>query len=111
MRRTFQGFLVAALLLGGGVAAAGKVRQIDMTVTSDGFQPAEVKVKKGEKVRLVITRKTNRTCAKQVVIKPLGIEKALPLDQPVTVEITPTRAGQLRYACSMDHIAGVILVE
>jgi plastocyanin domain-containing protein len=40
---------------------------------------------KDRPVTLVITRETGRTCAKEIVIKDHGIEKALPLGQPVTV--------------------------
>jgi plastocyanin domain-containing protein len=86
-------------------------RQVEVTVTSDGFQPAEIKTRAGEPLRLVITRKTDRTCAKEVVIKDLGVHEPLPLNQAVTVDITPRKDGQLRYGCAMDMITGVILVE
>ena len=85
--------------------------EVQITVTSEGFQPAEIKTKAGEPLRLVITRKTDRTCAKEVVIKDLGVNKPLPLNEAVAIEITPKKNGQLRYACSMDMIAGVIVVE
>src|SRR6266568_1906422 len=65
----------------------------------------------GVPLRLVITRKTDRTCAKEVVIKDLGIDRPLPLDQPVTVDITPKKTGQLRYACGMDMVSGAIVVQ
>jgi plastocyanin len=84
---------------------------IEVAVTGDGFVPARIKVQKGQKVRLVVTRKTDRTCATEIVIKDQGINKKLPLNQPVTVEFTPSKSGQIRYACAMDMIAGVIVVE
>jgi plastocyanin domain-containing protein len=34
-----------------------------------------------------------------------------PLDKPVTVQFTPSKSGQLRCACGMDMISGVIVVE
>ncbi|HEX9244423.1 MAG TPA: hypothetical protein VF875_18440, partial [Anaeromyxobacter sp.] len=37
------------------------VRTVEMQVTEDGFVPAKIKAGKGEKLRLVITRKTDRT--------------------------------------------------
>ena len=86
-------------------------RTIEITVTSDGFTPADLNVKAGETVRLVVTRKTERTCAKEIVIRDLGVNQPLPLDKPVTIEIVPKKAGKLRYACAMDMIAGVIVVE
>jgi plastocyanin domain-containing protein len=82
-----------------------------MEVTGEGFVPALVKVKAGQPVKLVVTRKTDRTCATEIVIKEFGINKPLPLNQPVEITFTPIKAGKLRYACAMDMIAGVIIVE
>jgi plastocyanin len=86
------------------------VRVVEMAVTDDGFEPSKVKAKKGEKVRFVITRKTDSTCAKEIVIKAHGIDQPLPLNEPVTVEFTPTKSGEIRYACGMDHISGVVFI-
>lgn len=91
------------------MAAPGKV--IEVSVTGEGFVPASIRVKKGEKVRLAVTRKTERTCATEIVIKDLGINQKLPLNQAVAVEFTPTKTGNLRYACGMDMISGVLVVE
>jgi len=103
--------LSAVLLLAGSAAAAEKGRKIEMSVTEDGFVPDNVKVKKGEPLQLVITRKTDRTCATEIVIKDYGINTKLPLNKPVTVSFTPTKTGNVRYACGMDMIAGVLVVE
>ncbi len=84
---------------------------IQVSVTGEGFVPARIKVKKGQKVRLVVTRKTERTCATEIVIRDAGINQKLPLDKPVVVEFTPTKAGTLRYACGMDMISGVLVVD
>jgi plastocyanin domain-containing protein len=86
------------------------VRTVEMQVTEDGFVPAKIKANKGEKLRLVITRKTDRTCAKEIVIKEAGINTKLPLQKTVTVEVTPKKSGELKYACGMDMITGVIFV-
>ena len=86
------------------------VRVVEMDVTSEGFVPSMVKVKKGERVRLVVTRKTERTCATEIVVKDHGISAPLPLGKPVAVELTPARSGEIRYACAMGHVAGVLLV-
>ncbi len=116
MKNQLKAIIAAMGFLGAGSSSALAAKpkppkQVEITVTSDGFQPAEIKTQAGVPLRLVITRKTDRTCAKEVVIKDLGIHKPLPLDQPVTVDITPKKTGQLRYACGMDMISGVIVVE
>ncbi|WP_342374469.1 cupredoxin domain-containing protein [Myxococcus stipitatus] len=87
------------------------VQLVDLTVTSKGFEPANVKVKAGKPVRLLITRKTEKTCATELVMADLGIHQPLPLDTPVTVEFTPSESGTLRYSCAMDHISGRVTVQ
>jgi plastocyanin domain-containing protein len=83
-----------------------------MSVTTSGFEPQNVKIKKGVKTTLVITRKTDQTCAKEIVIDEYKIHTKLPLDTPVTVSFTPTKSGELRYGCAMDKmVGGVLTVE
>ncbi len=78
---------------------------------SEGFVPAEVKIKKGEKVNLVVTRKTDKTCATALVMKEKGIDVDLPLNKPVSVALKADKHGELKYACPMDMITGKIIVE
>lgn len=92
-------------------AARNGVHTVELAVTSKGFEPATVKVKAGQPVRLVVTRKTDKTCATELVLADLGINQPLPLDTPVTVEFTPSESGSLRYACAMDHISGIITIQ
>jgi plastocyanin domain-containing protein len=107
--------LLAAFLLAPLLASAQHDQKagtaIEISVTKEGFVPSTIKVKKGEKVKLVVTRKVERTCATEIVIRDQGINQPLPLNKPVTVEFTPSKSGQLRYACGMDMISGVILVD
>lgn len=109
--------LAAALTMAvGGNAAAGVPqehgRRIELAVTSEGFSPTPVKVKKGEHLTLVVTRKTEKTCAKEIVIPSEGINVPLPLDKPVEVHLTPKKSGELKYGCGMNQmIGGVLVVE
>ncbi len=92
-------------------AAPAKERRVTLTVTKKGFEPAAVRLKAGQPVKLVVTRRVERTCATEIVIKDLGINKPLPLNKTVEVAFTPKRSGTLRYACAMDMIAGSLIVE
>jgi plastocyanin domain-containing protein len=87
------------------------VQVVQLSVTNEGFVPSQVTVKAGKPVKLIVTRKTERTCATEIVMKDFGVKEALPLEKPVTVNITPKKAGDYRYACGMDMIAGVLKVE
>lgn len=88
---------------------ASNARTVAMTVTDNGFEPSEVKVKKGEPVRLVITRKTDATCATSITVDGTDIRRDLPLNEPVEVTFTPAKAGDLRYGCGMNKMVGGVL--
>ncbi len=92
-------------------ASAKGAQVVEVTVTKDGFVPATVNVKRGTPVKLVVTRKVERTCATEIVMKDFGVNQPLPLEKAVTVQVTPNKAGEYRYACGMDMIAGVLKVE
>lgn len=99
-----------ALVAGCGGGAGAKTR-VEVAVTEEGFVPAEIPAKAGEAITLVVTRKTEATCAKEIIFADLGVEKELPLNQAVEVTVTPTKAGDLFFACSMDMISGKLVVQ
>ena len=86
----------------------------DISITAKGFEPASVTVPAKTPLALVFTRKTERTCTKTVVI-PLDdgtkIERELPLDKPVEIDVTFAKAGTLGYACGMNMTKGTIVIR
>lgn len=82
---------------------------VEIKVTEKGFEPANVAVKKGQPVTLVITRTTDKTCATEIVIDDYGIKTALPLNAAVKVSFTPKKAGELKYGCAMNKMVGGVL--
>ena len=90
----------------------GSARQIELKVTEAGFEPADVKVKKGEPLSLKVTRTTDKTCATELLIEGTDINIPLPLNQVVAVAYTPTSSGEIRYGCAMGMmVSGVLVVE
>jgi plastocyanin domain-containing protein len=95
-------------------ATAKKGEKVEISVTDKGFEPDKVMVKKGESVELVFTRKTDKTCIKEVVLDtgaPKKIQKALPLNKPVTIKTKFAKAGSLSYACKMNMFSGTVTVQ
>lgn len=89
---------------------AAAVRTIELAVTEKGFEPDSVPVKKGEKVKLVVTRKTDATCATELLIDGSKIKLELPLDKAVSVEWTAEKAGKVKFGCAMNKMVGGVLV-
>ena len=110
--------LVALAACGGSAAGSAPPAvalapgEIAMSVTEAGFEPSQLTVKRGEPVKLVITRKTDATCAKEIVVDEYGVKAELPLNTPVRVTFTPTKTGTLKYGCAMDKMVhGVLTVN
>jgi plastocyanin len=100
-----------ASVAGCGGGGGGVQNRVAVEVTQEGFVPKEIPAKVGQPITLIVTRKTDLTCAKQIIFADLGIEKELPMNQPVEVTVTPKKTGDLRFACSMDMVAGKLIVE
>ena len=114
-RSRMRTLLLAALLLAAPALAADTPtgRKVEIKVTDAGFEPREVKAKKGEPLTLVFTRVTERTCITAIDIpaeKVKGFQ--LPLDKAVTLTITPAKAGVEKFHCTAMAMGdGKIVVE
>ena len=92
--------------------AAGP-REIEVKVTDNGYEPAEIHIQKGEKVDLLITRTTEETCAVNIQFEGSKKLVQLPMNKQVRVSVPATgKAGKIKFGCSMKMmIGGVIIVE
>lgn len=91
--------------------AHAKDQVVDLQVTEKGFEPNSVDVKPGVPVVLMVTRKTDSTCATQIKIKSKNIKKDLPLNKPVTIALGKLDKGEIRFGCGMDMITGTVFVR
>jgi plastocyanin domain-containing protein len=91
-------------------APAG-VQQTAVNVGKHGFSPSEVKLEKGKPAQLMFVRTTDETCAKEVVFPELKIEKELPLNTPVRVDIPTTEARTLTFQCGMAMYKSAVLIQ
>jgi len=91
-------------------SAAG-TQQVAIRVTENGFEPQSVTVHAGSPVTLLVTRRTDKTCAKELVMPEHQIDQDLPLNQTVAITFTPRQAGELKYSCGMDMEHGTVVVQ
>lgn len=71
-----------------------------VSVTENGFEPSSLTIPSGSPHRVTFVRKTNNTCAKQVVFPSLKITRDLPTGA----------SGTLDYACGMNMLKGKVVV-
>lgn len=101
--------LVALVALVG--CAAGGPKEIQVAITENGFEPKEITIKKGQAAVLVMTRKSDKTCATEAVFAETGKKFDLPLNTPVRIDLTGVQPGTLHYACGMDMEKGTVVIE
>ena len=82
-----------------------------VTVTEKGFEPARITLRAGRPSRLTFLRTTDATCATEVAIPSLNVKRALPLNQPVEIELTPAKPGDIAFACGMGMFSGTLVVQ
>ena len=89
---------------------AGGAQEVTITVQG-GYEPAEVRLKRGVPARLVFDRRETSGCSEEVVIPDFGIRKFLPAFQKTTVELKPETAGSFEFTCGMSMLRGRLVVE
>ena len=102
-RSILSAWVLAATLALAGLAqdaappAAGAAHEIQMTAKKYEFDPGTITVKKGERVKLVITALDKDHGIK---IEAFGVEQILKKGVPTTVEFSADKAGEFPFVCS-----------
>lgn len=79
-------------------------------IVEGGYAPDVIEVPKGKTTKINFTRKDPSSCLEEVVIGDFKIRRQLPLNQTVSVEITPEKEGEYGFACGMNMFHGKIIV-
>jgi Cu+-exporting ATPase len=54
---------------------------------------------------------TDKTCGTEIVFPSLNIKRALPLNESVVIEFTPSKSGEIAFGCGMNMLHGTVLVQ
>jgi thiol-disulfide isomerase/thioredoxin len=88
-----------------------KVQTRTIIVNTEGYQPSAIRLRRGVPARLTFIRRAAEGCGTEVVIPAYKINRPLPLNTPVLVEITPNRSGRFKFTCGMNMFRGAIVVR
>lgn len=94
-----------------GQPASQQGHTVRVLVSEKGFEPSRITLRAGAPARLTFVRTTDATCATEVAVPSLNITRMLPLNQPVDIEFTPNKAGDIAFACGMGMFSGTLLVQ
>lgn len=104
-----------AIVSGLSIAQAGSTKSdhkdIELQVTEKGFEPSQIDVKPGTNVVLNVTRRTDNTCAGEITIPDRDITKTLPLNKTIVIKLGKLNKGEIRFACGMKMVKGLIIVR
>ena len=84
--------------------------EVDITV-SGGYSPEVISIPRGKTTKINFIRTDPTDCLSEVILADFKIRKELPLNQKVTIEITPEKKGEYDYACVMNMYHGKIVVH
>lgn len=76
-----------------------------------GYDPAIVRVKVGQPIRLVFDRQETSSCSEEVVFPDFGVKKFLPAFQKTSVEVTAPKPGKYGFTCGMSMLHGSLIAE
>ncbi len=100
------------------VVAGGALRSKEIpkgatlvTVSTQGYTPAEIVAKAGETLRLAFRREGNANCGGTVVFPELGISRDLPAGEVVLVVLPAMKTGTYRFSCGMGMYKGAVVVR
>ena len=77
----------------------------------NGYEPQTVAVPKGVTTKLVFNRTNPSSCLAKVRSTDLDFEQDLPLNENVTISITPDKAGEYDYSCGMGMFHGKVVLK
>ena len=80
-------------------------------MSEQGYEPAQLTLRAGAPARITFIRTTDKTCGTEVVFPSLNIKRALPLNEPVVIEFTPAKSGDIAFACGMNMLHGTVVVR
>ncbi len=92
-----------AIIAAGGTLSSGKpsesdYREFTITAKDSGFEPSTLTVKKGEKVRLIITA---TDCEHEFRLQAFDILQALKKGDPEIIEFTASKSGTFEFKSSV----------
>ena len=109
-------FVTEDVLIAFGGNNSARNQDVDITqnpeiiVTSSGYSPNYIRVRKGSEVTIKLVGKDAYSCASAFRIPSLGISKNLQPNDTQLITFVPEKTGRIPFTCSMGMYSGTIEV-
>lgn len=80
-------------------------------IVEGGYKPEVISIPYGKTTKINFFRKDPSSCLEEVVLGDFKIRKFLPLNEKVSVEITPKQKGEFQFSCGMGMFHGKLIVK
>lgn len=102
--------ILIAMMIGlsifAGAKATDSTKVVELSVTTEGFEPSSINVAPGMPITLQVTRKTDETCSQVIQIPSKNIKVDLPLNKTIKIELGKLEKGEIRFGCGMNMMEG-----
>jgi len=112
--RSFYAVILSLIVLSSAASqtvAKPRRQSVTVKINERGYEPTKLRIRKGVRTRVTFVRTTDATCAKEIVPGDFNLKRELPLNQPVAVDVTPTKSGTFTFVCSMNMMSGQLIVQ
>lgn len=86
------------------------IDEIDIIVDG-GYNPSDIVLKQNQTTTLNFIRKDGNSCLEEVVLPEFKIKKYLPLNEKISIILTPKTTGTFPFSCGMSMFHGKIIVR
>lgn len=88
-----------------------KAQTARVLITDTGYSRTSIHLRRGVPARITFIRRTDSTCATEIVIPAYGVNRELPLNTSVVVAFTPKRSGEFIFTCGMNMMRGKLIIR
>lgn len=80
-------------------------------IVKGGYNPEVISLPYGKTTKLNFIRKDTNSCLEEVVLGDFKVRKYLPVNEKITIPLTPEKKGEFGYSCGMGMFHGKIVVR
>ena len=84
---------------------------IEIKVKDGVYQPATISASVNQPITLRFIREDATPCAEFVVFSQLDINRQLPLNAPIDIQLTINKPGEYEFTCQMGMYRGKLIIS
>lgn len=80
-------------------------------IVEGGYTPSVISIKQNKLTTINFLRKDPSGCLEEIVLPEFKVKKFLPLNQKVSINLTPLKKGEFPFSCGMNMYHGKVVVR